>query len=131
MLALCIVQCTTRAQIIKESDEAVLRRRVQEYWSLKIKGDLDKSYGYEIPSYREKVNVVDYIRSQGQILRWTEAEIREIEVDGTDRARIDGFVRFRYQIPQFRIDKGESTVSEIWAKEKGEWYHVPSGFVYQ
>ena len=130
-VALSVLQCTAKRQIVKEDDETVLRRRVQEYWSLKIKGDLDKCYEFEVPPYREKVNVVDYLRSQGRVLRWTDAEVRGIEMDGTDKAKVEGFIKFRYQIPQFRIDKGESSVSEMWVKVKGKWYHVPSGFAYQ
>ena len=88
-VATVILCCTASIKPQKITEEEILTKRATEYWAYKIKGDLDKCYGYEVPSYREKVNVVDYIRSQGQILRWTEAEVRGVEMYGGDRARVE------------------------------------------
>ncbi len=129
-VATAVLCCTASIKPQKVTEEEILTKRATEYWAYKIKGDLDKCYGYEIPSYREKVNVVDYIRSQGQVLKWTDAEVRRIEIDD-ERGRVEVFVKFRYQIPNFKIKTGGDYLKENWAKVKGEWYHLPSGFVYQ
>lgn len=121
--------CTPSIKPQKMTDQEILRKRSTEYWALRIKGDFDKNYEYEIPSYREKVNLVDYIMRQGQVLRFTNAEVREIDVDG-DRARVGVFVRFNYQIPEFKMKRSEDYVRERWVKFKEEWYHVPFGFIY-
>ena len=124
------LSCAASAKPQKMTDEELLRKRAAEYWSDKIKGDLHLSYEYELPTYREKETVVDYIRSFGQAVRWTGAEIRGVDVDG-DRARVEVFVRFKYQIPKVKMTMSEDYIRESWAKLKGEWYHIPFGFVYQ
>ena len=130
MLVTASLSCATAVKPQKISDTEILRKRVMEYWALKVKRDYDKTYEYEIPSYREKIGMVDYIMKQGQVIRFTDAEIREMDVDG-DRARVEVFVRFNYQIPQFEIKKSGDSVRERWVKFKGEWYHIPFGFIYQ
>jgi len=124
-----VLCCTASIKPQGPTEKEVLTKRATEYWVYKIRGDLDKCYGYEIPSYREKVNIVDYIRSQGQVLRLTDAEVKRIEVD-EGRGRVEVLVKFRYQIPNFKIKEGGDYVKEDWAKVSGEWYHLPSGFVY-
>jgi hypothetical protein len=130
MLITTFLSCTSAIKPQKIPESEILRRRVTEYWALKVKKDFDKTYEYEVPSYREKVTMVDYIMRQGQVIRFTDAEIREMDVDG-DRARVEVFVRFNYQIPQFKIKTSGDSIREKWAKFKGEWYHIPFGFIYQ
>jgi hypothetical protein len=130
MLITTFLSCTSAIKPQKIPESEILRRRVTEYWALKVRKDFDKTYEYEVPSYREKVTMVDYIMRQGQVIRFTDAEIREMDVDG-DRARVEVFVRFNYQIPQFKIKTSGDSIREKWAKFKGEWYHIPFGFIYQ
>lgn len=122
--------CTPSIKPQKMTDQEILRKRAAEYWALRIKGDFHKNYEYEIPSYREKVGIVDYIMAQGQVLKFTDAEVREVDVDG-DRARVELFLRFNYQIPSFKMKMSADYIRENWARFKGEWYHIPIGFVYQ
>lgn len=82
------------------------------------------------PLTGEKITMVDYIMKQGQMIRFTDAEVREMDMDG-DRARVEVFVRFNYQIPNFKIKKSGDSIREKWVKFKGEWYHIPFGFIYQ
>jgi hypothetical protein len=130
MLIITFLSCTPAIKPQKIPESEILRKRVAEYWALKVRKDFDKTYGYEVPSYREKVTMVDYIMRQGQVIRFTDAEIREMDVDG-DRARVEVFVRFNYQIPQFKIKTSGDSIREKWVKFKGEWYHIPFGFIYQ
>jgi len=128
--ATMVLCCAPAIKPQKISETEILRKRVTEYWALKVKRDFDKTYEYEVPSYREKVNMVDYIMRQGQVIRFTGAEVREMDVDG-DRARVEVFVRFNYQIPEFKIKRSEDSLREKWVKFRGEWYHIPFGFIYQ
>jgi hypothetical protein len=128
--AVTILCCTPAIKPQKIPESEILRKRVTEYWALKVRKDFDKTYEYEIPSYREKITMVDYIMRQGQVVRFTDTEIREMDVDG-DRARVEVFVRFNYQIPQFKIKTSGDKIRETWVKFEGEWYHIPFGFIYQ
>lgn len=128
--ATMVLCCAPAIKPQKVSDTEILRKRAAEYWALRIKGDFDKNYEYEIPPYREKIRIVEYIMRQGQALKWTDAEVREVDVDG-DRAKVEVFVRFNYQIPNFKMRTSADSLRENWGKFKGEWYHIPYGFIYQ
>jgi len=130
MLITTCLSCTSAIKPQKIPESEILRKRVTEYWALKVKRDFDKTYAYEVPSYREKVTMVDYIMSQGQVIRFTDAEIKEMDVDG-DRAKVEVLVRFNYQIPKFKIKTSGDFIREKWVKFKEEWYHIPFGFIYQ
>jgi hypothetical protein len=120
-----VIQCSTKPQIIKEEEEVVLRRRVQEYWSFRVKGEWDKSYTYESPDYRENVNLVRYINQNGRFLiKWVGFNILEIWASGEEGyAKLN--IEYQYLIPQAR-GKGVSrrTVEEKWIKKDGNWYHI-------
>lgn len=118
-----MLQCTSRSQIVKEDDETILRKRVQEFWSYKIKGEWDKSYPYESPEYREKTKLEIYIvQNQRSVMRWEEFEILELWASGEE-----GFVKlkakFRYLISRFKKAPFERVVEEQWLKKEGQWYH--------
>jgi len=125
-LALSVTQCSTRKQIIKEDDEVVLRRRVHEYWSYNIKGEWDKSYLYESPDFKEKVNLVAYVNQNSRFpMKWEGCDILEVWTSGEE-----GFVtlntKYRYIIPQTDKAAFEKTVKEKWIKIKkdNQWYRV-------
>jgi len=128
--ATMVLCCAPAIKPQKISETEILRRRVTEYWALKVKRDFDKTYEFEVPSFREKVGMVDYITKQGQAIRFTGAEVRDVDMDG-DRARVKVFVRFDYHIPQINIKSSGDYVGEKWIKLNGEWYHIPFGFIYQ
>jgi len=125
-LILSITQCATQKQIIKEDDEAVLRRKVQEYWSCKIKGEWDKCYTYESPNYREKVNLVGYINQWGRFpMKWEGFDILEIWTSGEE-----GYVklntRYQYLMPKTNKPAFERVVEEKWIKKDNQWYRYSS-----
>lgn len=126
LLALSITQCSTHKQIITEDDEAVLRRRVFEYWSYNIKGEWEKSYLYETPEYREKVNLVAYVNQNSRFpMKWEKCDILEVWTSGEE-----GFVtlntKYRYIIPQTNKAAFEKVVKEKWVKIKkdNQWYRL-------
>ena len=130
--AVAFLSCAASAKPHKMTDEELLRKRAAEYWNDRVKGDLHLSYEYEIPSYRKQVGMVDYIKGFGQVVRWTDAEIKGVDVDG-ERARVDVHVRFKYQVPKIKTKSkmSEDNLRERWVKLEGKWYHIPSGFVDQ
>ena len=122
LFALSITQCATQKQITKEDDEAALKRKVQEYWSYKIKGEWDKCYMYETPNYREKVNLVGYINQWGRFpMKWEGFDILEVWTSGEE-----GYVklntRYRYLLPQVKKAAFEKLVEEKWIKKDNQWY---------
>ena len=126
LLALCITQCSTKRQIIKEDEETVLRRRVQEYWSYKIKGEWDKCYSYESPDYREKVSIVRYInQNSGSLVKWEGFEIEDIWTSG-DEGNVKLNRKYRYIIPQTKKAAFERAAEEKWVKKDGHWYRLSS-----
>ena len=125
LLALCITQCSPKRQIVKEEEEVVLKRRVQEYWSYKIKGEWDKCYPYELPDYREKVNLQRYINENGRSpVKWEGFDIMGIWTSGEE-----GYAKlntgYRYLIPKVQ-KKGvfQRVVEEKWIKKDGNWHRI-------
>ena len=120
-----MIQCSTKPQIIKEEEEVVLRRRVQEYWSFRVKGEWDKSYTYESPEYRERVNLQRYFNEKGRfILKWVGFNILEIWASG-EEGYVKLNIKYRYLIPEAQ-GKGvfQRIVEEKWIKKDGNWYHI-------
>ena len=98
--AVIVSSCATPAKPPKMTDEDMLRRRVEEYWSYRIKGEWDKCYQYELPVYREKNSMVRYINQNGRsILRWEGYDVLELWTSGEE-----GYVKlnekYRYLIPK-------------------------------
>jgi len=124
LLILSITQCVTKRQIVKEDDEAALRRRVSEYWSNNIKGEWEKCYQYETPDFKEKVNLVAYVNQNSRFpMKWEECDILEVWKSGEE-----GFVtlktKYRYIIPQTNKAAFEKVVKEKWIKKDNQWYRV-------
>jgi hypothetical protein len=125
MLVAVFLSCTPTIKPQKMTDEEALRTRVQEFWGHRIKGEWDKCYLYELPDYREKVNLQRYINQNRRfILRWVGFSVMEIWTSGEE-----GYVKlsteFRYLVPE-AAKKGVSqrTAEEKWIKKDGYWYHL-------
>ena len=122
LVALCITQCSPKRQIVKEDEETVLRRRAQEYWSYKIKGEWEKSYLYESPEFREKVSKAAYInQNRRSIVKWEGFDVLEIWISGEEgHVKVDR--KYRYIIPQTQKGAFEKVAEETWIKKDGQWY---------
>jgi hypothetical protein len=127
LLVLCITQCSTQKQIIKEDDTAILRRRAQEYWSYKIRGEWDKSYLYESPEYRKEVNITTYIGQNSRIpVKWEGFNNLEIWTSG-DEGYMKLNLKYRYLISETTKASFERLIEEKWIKSKdGGWYRLSS-----
>ena len=124
VVVLCSVQCTSRKQVVKEDDEAVLRKRVQEYWNYRMKGEWDKTYVYETPEYREKATLASYTNENRRSpMRIEGFDITELWVSG-DEGNVTLKVRYRWSVPNFQKAPFEKENRERWVKKDRQWYHL-------
>jgi hypothetical protein len=125
LLALCITECSPKRQIIIEEEEGVLKRRVQEYWSYRIKGEWERCYLYESPEYREGTKIQAYVTQNARMpIKWEGYEITDLwTYDGEGHVKLD--VKYRYLIPKIQ-EKGVfgRTTGEKWEKKDGQWYRI-------
>ena len=117
--------CGTKEAVKTQTDEDFLRQRVTAYWDYKIKQEFDKTYDFEVPVYRKKVSLVNYIRSfRTNIVKWIQARIENIKIeDGA--AMLDLTLRVRVKLPEVKSHESDSLIKEKWVKVEGIWYHVP------
>jgi hypothetical protein len=126
LLALCITECSPNKQIIKEEEEGVLKRRVQEYWSYRIKGEWVKCYQYELPDYREKVDIGKYVSQSSRfIVKWEGFEILDLWTS-KDEGNVKVNIKYRYLIPEPKRLTFERVAEEKWVKKDGHWYRLSS-----
>ena len=122
LVVLSIIQCTAKTQVIKEDDETVLRRKVQEYWNYRIKGEWAKSYLYESPEFRETMKADAYInQNQRSIMKWEGFDILEVWTSGVE-GHVKLNTKYRYLIPRTTKAAFERVVEEQWIKKDGQWY---------
>jgi hypothetical protein len=103
-----------------------LKLRVMAYMAHRIKGEFDKSYTYEDPLYRKKVNEASYlVRMANGPFKWEEADIKEISVQG-DQAIIQVNIRGQLRLRGFgskNKSQIENQVELTWIRSEGIWYN--------
>jgi len=111
-----------------KSAEEGLRQRVEEYWHLRLAGDLVKAYEYEYPTFRKKMGLNAYISSRNNPLaRYVEAKILAIKFPEKDVAEVE--MEFGIEVKLMGAKKPFTTRfkrTERWVKVDGRWYHVPA-----
>ncbi len=121
-----LTHCAAKTQTQKVDEKEVLTKRVQKYWQLQIDGMFDQSYQFEIPAYRERFKIRDYM-AKFNIAKYTDAKVLDVQVNGEE-----GNVKLSvtYKLPIRKLAKIDNVrgVDEIWAKVDNIWYHVPEGF---
>ena len=126
LLALCITGCSPKSQVIKEDEETVLKRRVQEYWSYRIKGEWEKSYPFESPEFRKNISIIPYVNQNTRsIVKWEGFDVLEIWVSG-DEGHVKVKRIYRYIIPQTQDAVFQQVAEETWIKKDDEWYFSSS-----
>jgi hypothetical protein len=129
LLLVFLSGCVTTKTKQEQTEQEGLRERVMAYWNYKIKGEFDKSYGYEDPFYRKSTNLVGYMGNiSSAALKWRSAEIEKIDEKG-DAATVDLKLGVEVILPQ--IDRRRSIqmnapLADKWVKVEGVWYHRPS-----
>jgi hypothetical protein len=121
-----LANCATKSEIVVREDEReVLSKNIKEYWGNIIEGKIDKAYLFELPEFREKVSIIDYL-NRFKLFKYTEAELLEIEMKGNEA---NSTVKVTYRMLLKRLAEKDLTKLEkaVWIK-KDSWYHIPEGF---
>ena len=121
-IALIILLAVPVAQAKKVSNKKeLLKKRVKAYWDLKAKGEFEKTYDYEAPSYRKKHKLTEYIRQFGRYGKIENVKIDRIEFIDKNKAKV--FLRMNLTIIGTYVNKMPVPTVDYWTKEKGKWYH--------
>jgi len=112
------------SQPADQSAQDALLARINEYWSYKIAGNLEKAYAYEDPDSLAGTSISDYVKAVGGAVKWLEAKVQSATIAG-DKAKV--LVNIRYY---WTFSKGEgaedgvtSQAAEFWRLHDGVWYH--------
>ena len=123
LLALFITECSPKREIIREDEDNVLRTRVEEYWSCRIKGEWTRCYLYESPEYRAKAKVEAYVvQNARSVTKWEGYEITDLWTSD-EEGHVKLNVNYRYLIPKIQGVWG-GTIAERWEKKDGQWYRI-------
>jgi len=120
--------CAKKEAVRNISEEDVLRERVMVYWDHKIKQEFDKSYEYEDPLFKKKVNMVNYIKgfNIGKA-EWSGAKIEGLKIEN-ESAIVDMKIKLRIIAGASGNIEHDTLVKEKWVKVDGVWYHIPQKF---
>jgi len=120
--------CVTKEAVKNVSDEEVLRERVIAYWNHKIRQEFDKTYEFEDPLFRKKINIVNYIKGFNTARAgWTGASVEGLKIE-EDSAIVDMKVRVKITVSSSGNIEQDVQLQEKWVKVDGLWYHVPQKF---
>ena len=117
---------TSKVQQVAPED--YLKERVMAYITHRIKGEFDKSYGYEDPLYRKKINEATYINFMNTgVFKWVGANIKEISIEG-EKAVVQIDLQGWARIKGISNEKNlvEQTMQLNWVKAEGTWYNSPT-----
>ncbi len=107
---------------IPSTPEELVKSRANARWQALLKGDLDKAYQLEAPSYRSIVGIDTYKGRLTGKVQWVASEVvdAKCEVQKCNaKVRIDAKVFLGG-----RIGSTISThVDEPWVLEDGQWWH--------
>jgi hypothetical protein len=127
MISVFLIHCATKPEVItKEDEKEILRSRVNEYWQYLIEGKVDKAYLFEIPEYREKNSLLQYM-NPFKVMRYVEADISEINMEG-EKGRILVKVTHIMLLKHLANKRFTEVKEDLWVKIQETWYHIPQGF---
>lgn len=112
--------------MVRGEEKEKLRDRINEYWQYRIKEDVERAYQCEVPAFREKVPIFQYL-NRFKLVKHLDAEVQEIEVKGGEASSSLKltYVIFLKAISEKKLSKLEK---EKWVRIEGTWYHVPEDF---
>jgi len=126
VIFLFLTHCASKTNLIREDEREVLRNRIKEYWLYQINGNVEKAYQCEVPVFREKVSIIEYL-NRFKLIKYLESDVLEVDINGDEA---DSTVRLTYRMLLKKIErKSWSKIEkERWIREKNIWYHIPEGF---
>ena len=122
LLLLPLVGCESERGLTGVTDEERVAARAQERWDALVDGSFDGAYQLESPALRAAYSSRAYRGRFGQQMRWTAAEVAEVDLDG-DRANVRVMVSYFTLGPDGRPLENERPIFETWVREGGEWWH--------
>ena len=110
------------------SSKANLQTRVEEYWQARIQGNTQRTFQYEHPAQRDKLNEQTYRARTSRI------DIRTFAIADPDSLQLPAEaqeasvpLRIQYQyvfpIPGVKPMLVPTTIHDRWKKQHGVWYH--------
>lgn len=120
--SLLVVMFAGCASPVSQTPEGAVKARATARWQLLLKGDLDKAYQYESPSFRSITSLESFKGRLSGKVQWVGAEVvdTKCEVQKCNaKVRIDAKV--------FLAGRNGSTISthvdEPWVLEDNQWWH--------
>jgi len=121
-----LTHCASKPAVKPEDERELLRRRVSDYWQYQKEGKVDKSYQLEVPAYREKVPLLQYL-NQFKYLRYLEADVLEVTTEG-GKGKALVKTTHTMNLRFVRQKKFTETKEERWVEIDKMWYRIPQGF---
>jgi hypothetical protein len=104
---------------------ALLRNRVNEFWSAFVKGDFEKVYTLYDPFYRVRTDKYIFFGQMGKV-KYYEFEITDIKLEGNVA---DVKLKVVYEVPalkvkvqEFNVPKSTGEFEERWLYIYDNWY---------
>jgi hypothetical protein len=127
VILILLTHCATKPDVIpKEDEREILRNRIKEYWQYRINGNVDRAYQCEIPAYREKFSLLEYV-DQFKFIRYLEADISEINIEG-EKGKALVSVTHMMNLKYLQKKRFKKLEEERWVKIQKIWFHIPQGF---
>ena len=130
VILISLTYCAARQEVITKIDEReVLRDRINEYWQYHINANptnIEKAYQLELPEFREKVPLLEYVQRY-KVIKYLEVEVLEVDVkenQGKGKIKLE-YAMFLKNMPKQKWTKIED---ENWIKRDSIWYRIPEGF---
>jgi len=103
------------------SNERIVRNRVEKYYKAIIGKNYDISYEMEIQFVRNGITKDDYIgKTEEKPVAIESFSLGEITIDGTS-AGVNLSLNVIYEGREIK-----SAFKDIWVFENGNWYHAPN-----
>lgn len=108
--------------------EASVRERAIQRWGALVAKDFKAAYGFELPSYRERISFEQYASQFGAAVQWHSASVVEVVFDNPSVARVRIAIDHSF-IPSTGSDalRTVSWLRETWLERDGQWWHSGPG----
>jgi hypothetical protein len=109
---------------VGDSQEALLRERVQARWQALINRDFDAAYQFGTPAYRAIYTIRQYRLQYGGQIDWQVANAKEIYYDDPNVARVAVEIFYGYVDPDRdnKVSTMSNHVKETWLRKEGQWW---------
>jgi hypothetical protein len=99
---------------------ALLRERLEAFWTASVKGEYEKTYYLYDPFFRARTNIHLFLGKRGAI-KYKSFEIKDIKVD-ENVAHVS--VNIIYEVPKVKFKKQEFSQPETSAAFEETWLFI-------